>query len=103
MRVPVLCFLLTAAAVSAFHVAPTRRSRGPAALRMSSSDSTTDQTAVPIVVKGQNVDLTPALTEYVNKRIGGHLNKLSSGGAVRECDVILSVSKNPKVSRDGPW
>jgi ribosome-associated translation inhibitor RaiA len=56
------------------------------------------QAAVPIIIDGRNIDVTPALEEYVNKRIGGTLNKLSSNGAVRECDVILSVSKNPKVS-----
>ena len=53
---------------------------------------------VPIIIDGRNIEVTPALEEYVSKRIGGTLNKLSSNGAIRECDVILSVSKNPKVS-----
>jgi hypothetical protein len=36
--------------------------------------------------------------EYVNKRIGGVVQKLSAdSGIVKECNVILSVSKNPKV------
>jgi hypothetical protein len=52
---------------------------------------------ISLVITGNNIDLTPALQEYVEKRIGGLLNKLGSGGIVRECDVHLSVCKNPKV------
>lgn len=52
---------------------------------------------VNLVVNGNNIDLTPALTDYVEKRIGGPLRKLGGGGIVRECDVHLSVYKNPKV------
>jgi len=52
---------------------------------------------VPIVLNGQNIELTPALVEHVNKRIGATLSKLANNGAVRECDVVLSVNKNPKV------
>ena len=57
------------------------------------------QKTVPIILNGQNIDLTPALQEYVTKRIGGTLQKLANTGSVRECDVVLSVSKNPKVCR----
>jgi len=57
-----------------------------------------DELEMPLIINGKNIDLTPALVEYVNKRIGGPLKKLSSNGAIRECDVHLSVSKNPKVS-----
>jgi hypothetical protein len=52
---------------------------------------------VSLVITGNNIDLTPALQDYVEKRIGTILNKLGSGGIVRECDVHLSVCKNPKV------
>ena len=52
---------------------------------------------VNLVVNGNNIDLTPALQDYVEKRIGGLLRKLGGGGIVRECDVHLSVYKNPKV------
>lgn len=52
---------------------------------------------VALVITGNNIEVTPALQEYVEKRIGGILNKLGSGGIVKECDVHLSVSKNPKV------
>jgi putative sigma-54 modulation protein len=55
------------------------------------------ETEVPVIINGQNIELTPALVEHVNKRIGGQINKLASNGAIQECDVILSVSKNPKV------
>jgi len=57
----------------------------------------TETEDVPIVINGKNVELTPSIVEYVNKRIGGNLNKLASNGLIRECDVHLSVSKNPKV------
>lgn len=55
-------------------------------------------TNLPIILSGHNIDLTPSLVEHVNKRIGGTLAKLASHGSVRECDVVLSVNKNPKVS-----
>lgn len=73
-------------------------------LSMSSPDVDTDASVsasssddVSLVITGNNIDLTPALQEYVEKRIGSILNKLGSGGIVRECDVHLSVCKNPKV------
>lgn len=49
-----------------------------------------------LVLTGNNIELTDALQEYADKRIGGLLNKLG-GGIVQECEVHLSVSKNPKV------
>ena len=51
-----------------------------------------------IVVNGHNIELTSSLVEYINKRIGNILSKLAKNGAVRECDVVLSVNKNPKVN-----
>jgi Sigma 54 modulation protein / S30EA ribosomal protein len=62
-----------------------------------SSTNEVRATEVPLVISGTNIELTPALVEYVNKRVGGNLNKLGSNGAIRECDVHLSVIKNPKV------
>jgi Sigma 54 modulation protein / S30EA ribosomal protein len=64
-------------------------------------DSTTaDNTNLPlIVVTGHHVELTTSLVEYINKRIGNILSKLANHGAVRECDVVLSVNKNPKVNQ----
>ena len=60
--------------------------------------STTESSSVPIVVTGNNVEVTPALMDYVNKKLERTIGKLSSSGAVMECDVHLSVNKNPKVS-----
>lgn len=68
---------------------------GASLLRMSTAEETSEE--VPVLINGRNIDLTPAIVDYVNKRIGGPINKLSSNGAIRECDVHLSVSKNPKV------
>jgi hypothetical protein len=50
----------------------------------------------PIVVTGDNIDLTPALSDYVNSKIEKTVGKLPL--AVSHCDVYLTVNKNPKVS-----
>ena len=65
-----------------------------------SEDTTTTTTSKTplIVVNGHNIELTSSLVDYINKRIGNILSKLASHGAVRECDVVLSVNKNPKVN-----
>lgn len=57
----------------------------------------TTENSVPIVVTGNNVEVTPALMDYVNKKLERTVGKLASTGAVMECDVHLSVNKNPKV------
>ena len=57
------------------------------------------ETDTKLVLTGNNIDLTESLEEYTAKRIGGLLEKLGGGGLVRECEVHLSVSKNPKVGR----
>jgi ribosome-associated translation inhibitor RaiA len=62
---------------------------------MTKSVATTDAN---LVITGNNIDLTDALQGYTEKRIGGLLGKLGSGGVVNECEVHLSVSKNPAVS-----
>jgi putative sigma-54 modulation protein len=49
----------------------------------------------PIVITGDNIDLTPALSDYVNQKIERTLGKLPT--AVSHCDVYLTVNKNPKV------
>ena len=89
MRLTAL-FILLCSAAAFTSVIPARRA---SVLRMSSS--TTD---LPIILNGHNIELTPALVDHVNKRIGSTLSKLANHGAVRECDVVLSVNKNPKVS-----
>ena len=56
------------------------------------------ETDTKLVLTGNNIDLTDALQEYADKRIGALLGKLG-GGIVQECEVHLSVSKNPKVGK----
>jgi hypothetical protein len=100
MHVTTLCLLSMLSAATAFtqhsssrhSFATAHHQAAVSVLRM----STTDQ-QVPIIMNGQNIELTDALKEHVNMKIGGTLAKLASGGAVTECDVVLSVSKNPKV------
>ena len=60
------------------------------ALRMSTE-------AVPITVTGNNIEVTPALQDYVVKKLERTVGKLASSGAVKDCDVHLIVNKNPKV------
>jgi len=55
------------------------------------------ETTAPILITGNNIEVTPALQDYINKKLERTLIKLSSGGAVIECDVNLIVSKNKKV------
>lgn len=64
------------------------------ALRVAAEPETDD---INLILNGNNIDLTPALSSYVEKRIGSPLRKLGSGGVVRDVDVHLSVYKNPKV------
>lgn len=52
---------------------------------------------VPITITGDNIDLTPAISDYVNQKVDRTLGKLSSVSAVSHCDVFLTVNKNPKV------
>jgi hypothetical protein len=99
MRVTTLCLISLSAATAFTQSSSSRPSfvtahqQAPkSALHMSTIDQ-----EVPIIVNGQNIELTEALTEHVKVKIGGTLAKLASGGAVTECDVVLSVSKNPKV------
>eukprot|EP00591_Stephanopyxis_turris_P006022 CAMPEP_0195519686 /NCGR_PEP_ID=MMETSP0794_2-20130614/15263_1 /TAXON_ID=515487 /ORGANISM="Stephanopyxis turris, Strain CCMP 815" /LENGTH=252 /DNA_ID=CAMNT_0040648879 /DNA_START=20 /DNA_END=778 /DNA_ORIENTATION=+ len=63
----------------------------PASLHMASESN------VPIIISGNNIDVTPSMMDYVNKKLERVLGKLSRSGNVRECDVHLSVNKNPKV------
>jgi Sigma 54 modulation protein / S30EA ribosomal protein len=115
-RIATVAVLLLSAVVNAFTPLPTNARRSSSIALAPAVSSRTlsaiaskhsrlilfstaeDQSStVPIILNGQNIELTPALDEYVNKRIGGILKKLASSGSVRECDVVLSVNKNPKV------
>jgi hypothetical protein len=100
MRVTTLCLLSLLSAATAFTQRSSRRPSFVTAHQQAPVSvlhmSTTDQ-EVPIIIKGENIELTEALKEHVKFKIGGTLDKLASGGIVTECDVVLSVSKNPKV------
>ena len=67
-----------------------QRSPVSSALQMSTE-------AVPITVTGNNIEVTPALQDYVVKKLERTVGKLASSGAVKDCDVHLIVNKNPKV------
>lgn len=86
----------TAATSSAFSPAPQLSSRvvnSNNGLHMSSP------VKVPITISGDNIDLTPALSDYVNQKVDRTLGKLSSVAGVSNCDVFLTVNKNPKVEK----
>lgn len=51
---------------------------------------------VPIQITGNNVEVTPAIKEYVNDKIGSALGKV--GNRVTKCDVHIIFDKNPSVS-----
>lgn len=93
LRITSLLFLspLLAGAFVAKNRSPV--GRNAALLHMS-----TEVEDINLVLNGNNIHLTDAISDYVEKRIGGPLRKLGGGGIVRECDVHLSVYKNPKVS-----
>jgi len=55
------------------------------------------EAGIAVTLTGTNIDLTQALEDHVGKRIGRPLNKLGGDGIVRDCEVHLSVYKNPKV------
>jgi len=82
-------FVSSRAAVAPAYTAFNRRTL----FQMSSSEVST----VPIVITGNNVEVTPALMEYVNSKLDRVIGKLASGGAIQSCDVHLSVNRNPKV------
>jgi hypothetical protein len=102
MMMELTTLLLLLCTVSSFTlqsltVVQQRRTSTPIRFPLFSSSTEIATNNLPIIVNGHNIALTPALVEHVNKRIGGVLSKLATNGAVRECDVVLSVSKNPKV------
>jgi len=57
---------------------------------------------VPITISGDNIDLTPALSDYLNEKVDRTLGKLSAVSGVSNCDVFLTVNKNPKVKEAHP-
>lgn len=93
MRVSLVVLLSAVATSSAFSPVPQTATRAAnTALHMSSP------VKVPITISGDNIDLTPALSDYVNEKVERTLGKLSAVAATTHCDVFLTVNKNPKVN-----
>ena len=92
-----LLLLLAPLSASAFTVLPSQSSTSTTAIFMSDSVDTSK-----LVLTGNNIDLTDSLKEHAEKRIGGLLDKLGNGGLVKECEIHLSVSKNPSVRAQIP-
>jgi len=57
-----------------------------------------EKSGVPIIITGNNIEVTPSLMDYVNRKVERTVGKFAFNGAIIECDVHLSVNKNPKVS-----
>lgn len=53
--------------------------------------------SVSYVITGNNIDVTPSLNEYVSSKLDKIVGKIVTN-AINECDVHLTVNKNPKVS-----
>ena len=93
--------LLSPLLASAFTIPLNQQSSSIVTCKSSRSTTATfmtkiDETDAKLVITGNNIELTGALQDYTEKRIGGLLEKLGTG-IVNECDVHLSVCKNPKV------
>jgi hypothetical protein len=98
MRVSLAILFSAMATSSAFSPVPRSPTANPiTGLHMSSP------VKVPITITGDNVDLTTALSDYVNLKVDRTLGKLSSVSGVSHCDVFLTVNKNPKVNILSEW
>jgi len=90
LRTLLLGCLSTAAVAFAPRFSDHRLQRAsPRAIQMSKS------TRQPIITTGNNVEVTPAMNEYVDKKLGVVLERHSN--IVTKCDVHLSVIHNPRV------
>jgi len=87
-----MILLSTMATSSAFSPVPQSSTRSASALHMSSP------VKVPITISGDNIELTGAISDYVNEKVDRTLGKLSTVSGVTNCDVFLTVNKNPKVN-----
>ena len=96
LRMKLTLIALQVLAVSAF-TSPSFITRHVAPLSMS---AVVDNDA-PITVTGNNIDLTPALVDYINKKLERPLGKLRANGSIKDCSVHLIVNKNPKVRHGG--
>jgi Sigma 54 modulation protein / S30EA ribosomal protein len=93
------CLAFISSSPTAFHLRTTTATPTCSNKLLASIDEETTASpasSIPLVVEGKNIKITEALMEHVNKRLGGPLKKLGKN-VVRECDVVLSVNRNPKV------
>lgn len=74
------------------NIASSFSSSTPSALQMSTE-------SVEYVITGNNIDVTQALNDYVSAKLDKIVGKISSN-AINECDVHLTVNKNPKVKHN---
>lgn len=90
-------FGIALSAATAF-TAPMPSFRPLSALRMVAEEVAEE---IPIVLTGNNIELTGALESYVRSKLQRPLEKIASSGLMNgiSCDVHLVVNKNPKVSR----
>mmetsp|Transcript_13597 Transcript_13597/g.19988 ORF Transcript_13597/g.19988 Transcript_13597/m.19988 type:complete len:247 (-) Transcript_13597:573-1313(-) len=79
-------FLLPSGPINARSVALRR----PMVVESSFSD------AKPVLITGNNIEVTPALMDYVNKKVDKIVDKV--GADVTKVDVHLNVNKNPRIS-----
>jgi len=86
--VPLITSVVAFAPVQQLHRVVSHTDTGP--LHMSTPEN--------YVITGNNLDLTPALSDYVNTKLDKVIGKLSNSGLIEGCTVHLTVNKNPKVS-----
>lgn len=89
MKLSTILSLAMLSQVAAFAPSPLNRKMN---LALQSSTE-----AVNYVITGNNIEVTGALSDYINKKLDNTVGKLSGTGAIKECDVHLNVNKNPKV------
>ena len=99
--ISVLAFAALAAQSHAFLPGAPALMRGAIAPALRNSVATSSvrsmrMAAVPILITGNNIEVTPALKDYVNEKFGNALSKV--GRRVTKCDVHLIFDKNPAVA-----
>jgi len=97
MRAFLLSSIFVAAAAAFAPCASTPRLSSRSGQQLNPLAMSTVGEDLPLVITGDNIQLTDAIVEHANKRVGGQVKKLAKSGAIRQCTLHLSVSKNPKV------
>lgn len=96
MFINILCTLTAASAFTiSKHSQFATRSVAPRRSRSMITAMSSIPDRQPIIVTGNNVEVTPAMLEYVNKKLDKVLDKHRQ--VVTKCDVHLTVVHNPRV------